>query len=99
MPRKKKAEQEADSLVNHPLVRHAIKVLNATPIEPDSKEAVESPFAQPKDEAQQDTGKETAGSQQESAQVANAGRENLLRQFGALADGDATINTGRASRR
>lgn len=99
MPKKKKAEQQPEPLVDHPLVRHAIKVLNATPVEPDSDEAVESPFAEPKAKAQQEAGKETAGSQQEGVREANAGRESLLRQYGALGDGDATINTGGARRR
>ncbi len=99
MARKKKTEKQPDSLVNHPLVRHAIEALNATLVDPDSDEAVDSPFDQPKVEAQQEGSKETAGSHQEGVRDANTGRENLLRQYGALSDGDATINTGRARRR
>ena len=99
MPGKKKTEQQPDSLVDHPLLKRAIKVLKATVVDPNSDEAVNSPFAEPNVEAQQEAGKETVGSQQKGVRDANADRESLLRQFGTLADGDVTINTGRARRR
>lgn len=99
MPRKKKTEQQPDSLVNHTPVRHALKVLNATPLEPDSGEAVESPFAEPKVESPQAPGKEKPVSQQDNVPEASTSRDNLRRQCGALADGDTTITSSQARRR
>jgi hypothetical protein len=88
LPKKKPADNTPEPLVNHPLVRHAIKVLNATPVEPNSDEAVDSPFAQPEAKAEQVTDKEAGNSGQENTQPTTDNREELLRQYGAHADGD-----------
>ena len=99
LPKKKPAESTPGPLVKHPLVRHAIDVLNATVVEPDSAEALNSPFAQAEVKAEQVTDQEAGGVEQEPARTTTDNREELLRQYGAHADGDVTISTGQKRRR
>ena len=98
LPRKKPAESTPQPLVNHPLVRHAVKVFNATVVEPDSDEALQSPFVQPEVKTEQVTDKEAGNSGQENTQPMTGNREELLRQFCALDDA-LTISQGRKTRR
>jgi hypothetical protein len=99
MLRKKKSAQPPESLLDHPFVQKAIKAFHATVVEPGSQDAIQSPFAEPEVESDASVRNETADEMPASVNKMTTNREELLRQYGALSDGDASIAVGRCRRR